>query len=257
MWIDADELDQKTRNTGQNQVIVKNFAAGFGAAQRFCSHVPEKRGNGEPDEKFIERRGVHAAVGRPAPLHAGFGGGNHTLRERHPPWPVPGRGLTVVAVSGKQAADSADRVTHARRGRTNIQKQQQRNFQAARHDYKRQKSAEKSAEPCKTKATEQQIPRVSKEFGGTFQNVIEPRTDEASDSRHANDEKAFVALPFVARDALELRAPAIEIPLQHVGGDEQRGSHHQAEGGNSDWAEMQKRNHKLNTRVYTAAAASP
>src|SRR5260370_31707152 len=101
------------------------------------------------------------------------------------------------------------------------------------------------------------MPRTRKELGGTCEKGTGAPMSGAGDPRHANDEKAFVALPFVARDALELRAPAIEIPLQHVGGDEQRGSHHQAEGGNSDWAEMQKRNHKLNTRVYTAAAASP
>src|SRR6266849_2337498 len=100
-------------------------------------------------------------------------GGNHTVGETHAPRQ---RGWNaIVAVPGKQAADSSDRVPHARRGRTNIQKEQQGNFQAARHDYEHQKSAEKSAEPCKTKAAEQQMPRVGKKFGGAFQHMVKPR----------------------------------------------------------------------------------
>src|SRR6267378_6108803 len=83
--------------------------------------------------------------------------------------------------------------------------------------------------------------------------MIEAGARQASDTRDTNDEETFVALSLIAGEALELRAAAIEIGLQHIGGDEQRGGHHQAEGGNGDGAEMQKRNHKLNTRVYMAA----
>jgi len=83
--------------------------------------------------------------------------------------------------------------------------------------------------------------------------VIEAGSRQTGDSRHTNDEKTFVALSFVAGKMLQLRAATIEIGLQDVGGDEQRSGYHQAESGNGDRAEMQKRNHKLDRRVYMAA----
>src|SRR6202040_1003244 len=98
------------------------------------------------------------------------------------------------------------------------------------------------------------IPRIRKKIARTFEHVIEPGANETGDSRDAKDQKAFVALPFVPRNALELRAAAVEVRLQHVRGDQQRRGHHQAEGGNRNRPQMQKRNHKLDTRVYTAAA---
>jgi len=46
-----------------------------------------------------------------------------------------------------------------------------------------------------------------------------------------------------------VRAAAIEIGLQHVGGDKQRVATIKPKVGMVMGAEMQKRNHKLNTRV--------
>src|SRR6266436_249019 len=100
------------------------------------------------------------------------------------------------------------------------------------------------------------MPRIGKEFAGTFQNVVEACANQTGDPRDADDEKALVLLAFVAGKALELRAAAIEVGLQHVRGHEERGGDHQAESGNRDRPNMQKRNHKLDSRVYTRAAAS-
>src|SRR6266404_5764109 len=182
-------------------------------------------------------------------------GGDHAVGETHAPR-QRGRNA-VVAIAGNQAADSADGVANAGRRRTNIQKEQERNFQAARHYHQRHKSAQESAEPRKSIAAKEQIPRVGEKLAGTLQDVVEPRAKQAGKSGDANDKKAFVALPFVPWDALELRAAAVEIRLQDICGDEQRRGHHQAEGGNRNRAEMQKRNHKLDTRVYTARPAGP
>src|SRR5205807_1311974 len=121
--VDTDEFDQEARHAGENQIIGKNLAARFGAAQGFGAHVPKEGGDGEPDEQFVERGWINAAIGWPAQLHAGIGGGDHTVRERHSPGPLPGGGLAVIAVSGKKAADASDSVTYTSRGGANIEKQ--------------------------------------------------------------------------------------------------------------------------------------
>src|SRR2546426_6595034 len=58
--IDANELDQKPRGSGEDQVVAENLAARFRPAQRFCSHAPEKRGNRHPDDEFVDRRGMRS-----------------------------------------------------------------------------------------------------------------------------------------------------------------------------------------------------
>src|ERR1700686_2079173 len=190
----------------------------------------------------------HNAVGEP-----------HAPRER-------GRNA-VVAVPGKQAPDASDGVAHASRRRTNIQKQQQRNFQAPRHNHQRDKSPEESPEPRKSKPAKQQIPRIGKKLARTLQHMIKPRPNQPRKSRHANNQKSFVVLPsvsgplasapFVSSQPLELPPPPVEIRLQHIRRHKQRRSHHQPKGGNRNRPQMQKRNHNLAKRVYTWEARGP
>src|SRR5882762_11429060 len=89
--------------------------------------------------------------------------------------------------------------------------------------------------------------------------MVEARANQAGNSGYADDQKSFVALALVPGYALELCAPAIELRLQHVRGDQQGCRNHQPEGRNLDRAKVQKRNHKRSTE-YThrrALAGAP
>jgi len=118
-WIDADELNEKASDTGEHQIRRENLSgpsarcakhshAGrrdFGTA--FCganaafavrAHVPEPPRDDASDDEFVNGSGVNA-------LHRG----DQSVREAHAPG--QGRRNSVVAVSGEQAADSANAVS--------------------------------------------------------------------------------------------------------------------------------------------------
>src|SRR5260370_1537921 len=59
-WIDANELNQKTRNAGPDEVATDYFTMRTRAVRCFRSHAPQIRCNDHSREKLVNRRGVHA-----------------------------------------------------------------------------------------------------------------------------------------------------------------------------------------------------
>src|SRR6266852_906147 len=52
-WIDANELNEKSRDPGPNQVATDYFTMGTRAVCCFCSHAPQIRCNDHSREKLV------------------------------------------------------------------------------------------------------------------------------------------------------------------------------------------------------------
>src|SRR5690348_6102187 len=153
---------------------------------------------------------MHAAVRRPALLHAGFRGGDKPIRKTHAPRKL--RRDAVVAIAGEQASDTSDGVTDTGRRRTDIQKLEQRNPCPARQNNQSKETAQKTAKPRETVTTDDLWPWIREEFMRIFKNMIEPRADQAGQPRDSDDEKALVSI-VSGGNALELRSASVEIGL--------------------------------------------
>src|SRR5437867_5065203 len=139
--VDADELDQKPRGSGEDQVVAENLAARFRPAQRFCSHAPEERGDRHPDDEFVDRRGMHALRRR-----------HYAIREAHAP--RQRRWHAVIPVAGKQAADSPDGVACCRRARGSGQEFEDGHLRRSRAEQECGLPAAEATEPCKPESTD-------------------------------------------------------------------------------------------------------
>src|SRR5216684_2099221 len=160
--IDADEFHQETRAPRENQITAKYFPRGLRSADRFRSHSPEKPGNQQRNEEFVEGRRVD-------PLGCGY----ETVGKTH----SPGKrcGNSIIAVARNQAADSSDAIPERGGRRGHIKHLQQRHPVMPRQKNQRNESAKESAEPCEAHSAEKQRQRIGKKFRGTLQYVIEPR----------------------------------------------------------------------------------
>src|SRR5258708_27721933 len=86
-WIDANELNKKTRNPSPDQVATDYFTSGTHAVRRFRRHAPQKCGDDYSGEKLVDRRGVNP-VCRP----------HDAIWKAHTPRQICG--YAIVAVSG-------------------------------------------------------------------------------------------------------------------------------------------------------------
>src|ERR1700675_4955159 len=96
-----------------------------------------------------------------------IGGWNHAIGEAH----APGKrsGPTVVAVTGKEAADSADGVTERRRRRARVEKFQQRKLRSSAEQQHGSEAAEEATKPREAIAAEKEVKWIGKKFCGRFQ----------------------------------------------------------------------------------------
>src|SRR3989442_8714078 len=218
--IDADELDQKPRGSGEDQVVAENLAARFRPAQRLCSHAPEKRGDRHPDEEFVDRRGMPA-----------LRRGHNAIREAHAPGQQ--RWYAIIAVAGKQAADAPDGVARRRSGRASVQELEDGQLRPARENQERGQAAEESTEPCKPEPADEPGPRVREELAGALERMIEPRADDSGNSGDDNHPEGVRGQP-----------ATVEVGLQDVSRKEQAGGYHQAKRGNDQRVKMKIRVHE-------------
>src|SRR4029077_4171356 len=141
--------------------------------------MPEECGDGEPDEEFVKRSGVHSLDSRNQPVWK-----THAPRKRSR--------NAIISIAREQAANAADGVADSCRRRTDIQKFEQRNFQPARQNDERNKSAQKTAKPGETIAAEELRPRVCKELMRTLKNVVKPGASQTGKPSDSDDQKSFV-----------------------------------------------------------------
>src|SRR5260370_15559424 len=174
--VDADKFNQKSGRTSKDQIGAKYFDPGRRASGCLLPHMPQECRDGYPNEKFIDGSGVTAAVGRPAPLDAGFGRRNHAVRKGHPPRPRPRRGPAVVAVTGEQAANAPDGVPNRCCRRAQVHEFKRWNLKMLRQKQKRDEPAKKSAEPGKSIAAER--------FGWHRRRVVKNRMGVFAYSYH-------------------------------------------------------------------------
>src|SRR5260370_5871767 len=117
-----------------------------------------------------------------------------------------------------------------------------------RQKHKRNKTAEKTAEPGEPKSADQ-YRRIGYQLSGAFQNVVQTCSHQAGESGDTDNKKSFVVMARLAGTpqvaALqELSAAAVKICLQEVGGGQQAESNHEAEIGNCDRPKMEKWKHR-------------
>src|SRR5882724_11665454 len=116
MRVDAEELDQKALNAEQDKKLPCNHAGPKRMLYRPRAAPPYIPADEHAGDEFINRRGMHRAILRPAVNRARAirpSGGNQTIRKGHAPRKV--RRLAIVAIAGDEAADATQTVPHGRR----------------------------------------------------------------------------------------------------------------------------------------------
>src|SRR2546429_665139 len=135
----------------------------------------------------------------------------------------------------------------------------------ARQKHQGHKTAKESTKPGEPKPADQ-YGRISHQFAGALQYVIEACPHQAGKSCNADDEKPFVVMAGLAATLLvaalyELCAAAVKICLQDVCGGQQAGGNHKAKGRNCERPKMEKRNHRWRSdspsKVYTRVRSRP
>lgn len=159
--------------------------------------------------------------------------------------PGEGSGDAIIAVTGKEATDAADAVTECGGGRSGVEKIHEGDMHAggasaasdaARQQYKRGDAEEQSAKPGKSELAEELMNGIGEEIAGSFQYVVELGAQNAGQA--GNGDKRFGVGGRVLRDLT-----AAKIGAEKEKGGEHGAGDHQAEGGNGERAQMQKRNH--------------
>src|ERR1700749_2689443 len=93
---------------------------------------------------------MYGAVGGPSPFHAGARGGHKAVWKCHAPGQ---RGwFAVIAVTGDEAADASDGITHGRSGAGKIKHGKCADTVAPRDDQQRSNAGDEASEPGKAAA---------------------------------------------------------------------------------------------------------
>lgn len=233
--IEADEFDEEARNSRKNQVAAEDLPISLHGSFFGCSSrgpAPEKIGNQHPGNEFVDGRGINAAIGGPAVLHASLGRGDNSVGKGHAPRPMPGSGHAVVAVAGEKAADASDGVANGGGGRTGIEENEHGDFFAARENEKGGESTEESSKPGKSVAAEKLRPGIGEEFRRRLEDVIEARADDSGEAGDADDKEGVGA-----------KIAAAEVGLKNVSSYEKSGGDHEAKGGDGQRAQVEEGDH--------------
>src|SRR5882724_13363395 len=180
MRVDAEELDQKALNAEQDKKLPCNHAGPKRMLYRPRAAPPYIPADEHGGDEFIDRRGMHRAILRPAINRACAvrpTSGNQTIRKGHAPGTV--RRLAIVAVAGYQAADAAHSVPDGRRRAGNIQHREHVHAIATRDDQQCSNAGDKAPEPGKA-ATEpaEERTKALESFGG---QAVGGRIDDVPD----------------------------------------------------------------------------
>lgn len=230
--IDADELHQKTRDAGQDEILSHDRTRAH-AVQLLRGALPQPCGNQQSNNALIEWRGVDAHSRRR---------GIESIGEGHGPGKMTGN--AVIAVTAGQAADATDGVTNRRSRRGKIERLQRGQSNGAPLHDQRKNASDQSAKPGESTRSPKHRPARGAEIGRRIEDVPKLGSDDAGDHGHGHNAHGIGWLALAIQN---VRAAKTE--MEHHRTAHGRHPQHQPKGGNIPRTHAEEMSAKVESKV--------